>query len=392
MHIHAFLREDGQRRYVLLDENEAIVELPTRFAFALAGRIRFTKRSVREYLNALKYFCTYLSLRGFGGARRLDEIIATMGPSLVEDWFMHQSPNIGGETLRFRDAVLKKFMDWLTTEEAGRVWLPSDHPYSNGELKTVTPPRPAPKYLTYQEVADFIQHGFRNESERCLIHFMYDTGLRVSEVPRVRQADLPDPADYPAGVMYFPLLVRGSKGRGGLLKERYTIISRPLLERVFRLHSNWRTYSRAQTNYEPGHMPAFLNVQGGLITAGAIQKQTWTASQRMLRMGQLRKPITPHRLRHGTAFSVLGSEHGRSLLEKLVVCQRLLGHSSIKTTECYTMIPAPVIAQIQELGSPHGFRQRYREAEYIREQSFKPQRDHTERRGHGRRTRSQTRK
>ncbi|GAB3241728.1 hypothetical protein GCM10027346_37490 [Hymenobacter seoulensis] len=384
MHIHAFTCENDRARYILYDENEAIIDLPTRFAYALASRIRYSKRSVIEYLKVLKLFCEYVSLRDSGNQNTMDETIASMGPVIIEDWFLKlRDEGISGATLRTRDVILKAFMEWLTTQEAGQVRQPLDHPYSDGRLKTATPSRPAPKYLTYQEVATYIQHGLRNESERCLAHFMYDTGARVSEVPRVLQADLPDLEAYSFETMYFPLLIRGSKGRGGLLRERYTIISRPLLERLYRLHNNWRVYLRAQANYPADKMPAFLNVLGQPITASAIQKQTYKASVRLNKDGLMSKHITPHCFRHGTAFSILQSEHGREFLENLVVCQRALGHVSIKTTELYTMIPAPIIARMQQFGSPHGFRERYQEAQYIYEQSFKPQRDHTEHRGHG---------
>lgn len=385
MHVHAFHREDGEKRYLLLDDSEVIVELPTRFGFARAGRGRYSKETIREQMSVLKLFCQELLRRGFEDAAQLDDAIATIGPLIIEDWFIHlRSTGKSAATLRNRDAVLKKFMGWLTTQEAGQIRTTSDHPYADGQLKTPSPHLPASQLVTYQDVSEFIRLGFHNESERCIAHFMFDTGARVSEVARVIQVDLPNMADYPPSVMYFPLVIRGSKGRGGVINQRYTIISRPMLERLLRLHNNWRVYLRAKTAYTSGRTPVFLNVLGKPITKGAIQKQIQLASKRLQETGQITKNITPHSFRHGTAFSILQSEHGRELLENLVVCQRALGHVDIKTTERYTKIPAPIIAQMQQLGSPHGFRERYLEAQYIYEHSFKPQRNHTENRGHGR--------
>ena len=360
------------------------MDLPTRFGFAFAGRTRYSRRTVLEYIKVLKAFCIELSQRGFEGAARLDEALATIGPFIVEEWFIRlRGQGKKGSTLRFRDAVLKKFMEWLTTQEAGQVRHPSDHPYSDGQLKTTAPHPPAVRYLLYSEVSDFIRCGLHDESQRCLVHFMYDTGARVSEVARVKRVDLPDLTLYPEFVMYFPLTLMGSKGRGDAIKERLTIISRPMLERLLKLHNNWRKYMQAQTLHSPDQMPAFLNSLGQPIATGAIQKLIQTASQRLQRAGKLLKPIYSHRLRHGTAVSILQSNHGRDYLENLVVCQRALGHTSIRTTERYGMIPAPIIAQMRQLGSQHGFMERYQEANYIYEQSFKPQRNHTENRGHG---------
>jgi integrase/recombinase XerD len=385
MHIHSFLRSDGQRRYLLLDDDEKIVELATKFTYAQSSKIRYGGRTIRENLKVLKYLCEYIKSIDLKNIGSLDEILAALGPALIEDWLRYQkSSGKQSATLRNRDIVLKSFMDWLTTQEAGQVRSPIDNPYADGRLKTVAPTRPAPKYLTYKEVAIFIRYGFHNESERCIAHLLFDTGIRVSELSRICQIDLPDIQDYPANVMYFPLHIHGSKGRGGSLKDRYTIISRPVLERVLKLHSNWWVYMRAQAKYTVEKMPVFINLLGQPINSAAIQKQFQIASQRLKRLKLSSKAISPHRLRHGTAYSILQSEHGREFIENLVVCQRMLGHNSIRTTEAYTSIPAPIIAQLQEQNSKEIPQERYREAEYIYEQSFKPQRAHTERRGHGR--------
>ncbi|HET9505360.1 MAG TPA: tyrosine-type recombinase/integrase [Hymenobacter sp.] len=387
MHIHSFVRSDGQKRYLLLDDDESIVELPTRFSYAQSTKIRYSGRTVLESLKTLKYLCEYIKVN-YPNVGTIDEILTSLGPALIEEWLRHQRDcGRKSATLRNRDIIVKAFMDWLTTHEAGQIRLPVDNPYADGRLKTIAPTRPEAKYITYKEVATFIRHGFNNESERCLAHFLFDTGIRVSEVSRICQADLPNIQDYPANVMYFPLHIHGSKGRGETLKDRNTIISRPMLERILKLHSNWWVYMRAQSKYETEKMPVFINLLGQPISSEAIQKQFQVASKRLKRLKLLSRAISPHRLRHGTAYSILQSEHGREFIENLVVCQRMLGHNSVQTTEAYTSIPAPVIAQLQEHSSKKIPQERYREAEYIYEQSFKPQRAHTERRGHGRQSR-----
>jgi len=384
MHIHTFMREDGQNRCVLLNQDETIVDLPSRFAFSLARKAKYSKWTIKEYLKVLKLFCKDLPQLCTSSQLSLDSRIATLGTSVVENWILTlQQRGLSDKTIRLRDAVLKKFMVWLTTHEAGQIRSALDHPYSDGYLKTAKPQNLAPRYLTYKEVAEFIKHGFHNESERCLIHFMHDTGVRVSEIPRVYQVDLPDPNHYPTGTMYFPLFIRGAKGRGGTIKERYTIISLPTLERLFRLHNNWKVYRSALHHYPSDKMPAFLNVLGKPITTGAIQKQMYTATKRLQRSGLLTKNVTPHVLRHSMAFSILCSEHGGNYPEKAVVCQRALGHNSIRSTEIYTAIPAAVIAHLQQVNEQHEIQLRYVESQYVYEYSFKPQRDHTEYRGHG---------
>ncbi|MDO1447416.1 tyrosine-type recombinase/integrase [Rhodocytophaga aerolata] len=389
MTTHKTIVEEKGELVTLFDDEEKIIELPTLFAHTMARKPRYSKKSVGEYTKDIMYFCKALQKDKIYKVYSIDEALQIVGSRFVEDWLSQlQRQGLSQYTIRKRDAVLKSFFDWLTTEEAGRVRDIDNHPYSDGKLKTVAPHRPPPKYLTYLEVCDFISNGFKNESERCLVHFLYDTGLRVSEVCRVLKSDLPDLDHYPDSLMYFPLLVMGSKGRGGNLKPRYTIISRSMIERINRLHNNWRVYRKAELNFERQEIPMFLNVRGKPITRHAIQKKFNSTSEALLNAGILNKTISPHRLRHGTAFSILKSEHGREFLENLVVCQRALGHSHIKSTEMYTAIPAPIIAKIQQLGDSNGINNRYEEAIYIYRNTFKPQKNHTEKRGHGSKTKS----
>jgi integrase/recombinase XerC len=127
----------------------------------------------------------------------------------------------------------------------------------------------------------------------------------------------------------------------------------------------------------------FLNVRGGAITSAAISKKFNRASKELKSKGLLQKSISAHRFRHGCAYSILKSEYGNDLNEKLVVCQANLGHASIRTTEIYTALPAPVLAKLRSPRDADGIQhKRYMEADYIFWKTFKKQSDHTEKRGH----------
>ena len=386
MNIHRAIVEEGRALWVLFDENEEIVELPTRFAMSMIKKNRYSSRSVEEYLKVIKLLCEEIRSKSFYASSSLDEVLSTVGLSFFEDWFgkMRQQ-KYSPYTTRTRDVICKSFMQWLTTEAAGRVRSLDDLPYSDGKYITATPYRTVPKYLTYIEAATFIRHAFKNESERCIAHFMFDTGARVSEVPRVCKVDLPNLANYHPDQLYLPILIKGSKGRGGAIKQREAIISRPMVERLSRLHNNWRIYLKAESRFKAIDMPMFLNILGQPITDYAIRNKLYIASKSLLRKGLIQKKVTSHNFRHGTAFSILQSEHGRDFYENLVVCKGALGHSNIAVTEqSYAQIPAPVIAKIQQFNAENGLQERYKEAQYIYENTFKPQRDHHENRGHKR--------
>jgi integrase/recombinase XerD len=93
-----------------------------------------------------------------------------------------------------------------------------------------------------------------------------------------------------------------------------------------------------------------------------------------------------HRLRHGTSYSVLKSEHGKSMLDNLVILQKILGHSNIETTEIYTHIPAPVLEQLRtNYGKPE-FQARFEEAQEIFDLTYLPEKKEPSKRRIGERT------
>lgn len=384
MVVHKTLVDDGKEIYILYDDDDKIVELPTRFVISLGNSTRYSPKSVPEYLKDLKYFCQYIKTTDQNKEFTLDVIFEKASTKLIHDYFQHlRKEGKTATTIRRRDAVLRTFFDWLTTEEAGRIREFADHPYSNGKYKTPSLKKRVPKFITHLEVSNFILHGFENESERCIAHFLFDTGARVSEVPRLLKRDLPDLDQYGEDVAYFPILIRGSKAKGGQIKERYSIISRTMINRIQMLHNNWSIYRKEQNKYPPGKAPMFLNVRGGPITSYSIGKKFNRASKHLIAKGLITSSISPHRLRHGCAYSILKSEYGRDFFEKLIVCKENLGHVSITTTEIYTALPAPVLANLRRLTDSNGNVQaRYKEADYIFRQTFKKQIAHKEKRGH----------
>jgi len=347
----------------LVDDAERVVVRPTNFLNSLARAPRNRSRKTLDlYAHRIVVLCRFLEDHPVYGQIPVDEALTVMGLPLIDEFYREcQARGLGASSVRGHEVVVKLLLTWLTSEEAGRA---REAPlYSTA--RTPTPLKRVPRYMVVPEVTVLLK-GMHWEMQRLVTHFIFDTGLRVSEVPRVLQSDLPNVEHYDASQMYFPLLVRGSKGRGGETKERYTIISRPMLMRVRRYHSS-RTYF---TNHDwpASRKPAFLNTYGDALLESAIQSFIDDAKRRT---GLLN--ASPHRLRHGTAYSVLRSEHGKTLLDNLLILQRVLGHSDISTTEIYTHIPAPVL---QRMTTTHGAadnRFRFEEAQKLFDETFLPE-------------------
>ncbi len=213
---------------------------------------------------------------------------------------------------------MKLFLEWLTTQEAGRVRTLENTPYKTGKLISPAPHRRKPQFISPELMIRLIG-GYCNESERCLAHALYDTGLRISEVPRLCKKDLPDPKNFPDGLKYYPLYTKGSKGRGGRIKERIALISSPVLARISRYHNS--SEYRFAPFWQSGDpdKPVFLSVNGYSLSPRNVRSQMDLAA---VRMNLLPSLFSPHTLRHGAAFAILTSELGKDYFDKLFLVQQ----------------------------------------------------------------------
>lgn len=162
-----------------------------------------------------------------------------------------------------------------------------------------------PVVLSRPEVARLIEAagGFR---ERALLMLLYSAGLRVGECVRLHVADIDS----------HRMMIRIEQGKGG--KDRYVMLAERLLHTL-------RRYGRA---YRPplwlfpgpdASSPLDRHVVGRVVTATR-------------KRARIAKRITPHTLRHSFATHLL--ERG----DNIRVIQKLLGHSSLRSTQIYTHV------------------------------------------------------
>ena len=143
-------------------------------------------------------------------------------------------------------------------------------------------------------------------SQRVLLTTIYATGLRISEALALSVADIDR--------RQLTILVARGKGN----KQRLVPLSPKLLEE---LRAWWRTHRHPQWIF-PG------KGSDQRMTAKAIQKACQHAAAR----AGLKPGVSPHTLRHTFATELL--EAGIDLL----TIQKILGHSSLRTTLLYTHV------------------------------------------------------
>ncbi|HKK94365.1 MAG TPA: site-specific integrase [Longimicrobiales bacterium] len=162
-----------------------------------------------------------------------------------------------------------------------------------------------PAVLSQPEVARLLQAP-RNLKHRALLLLLYSSGLRVSELVRLRLDDV----DADRG------LLRVRRGKGA--KDRYTLLADRAIAAL-------RLYREA---YEPRQWLFPGGRPGRHLTTRSVQKVVARAA----RAADIDKRVTPHTLRHSFATHLL--EGGTNLR----IIQELLGHASSRTTERYTHV------------------------------------------------------
>lgn len=151
-----------------------------------------------------------------------------------------------------------------------------------------------------------------NRKYRMALSVAYSAGLRVSEVVHLKVTDLDS----------VRMTIRIEQGKGA--KDRYTVLSSRLLEH---LRQYWRA-SHPRPWLFPGRHP------DRPLDASAVQR----AYMRAKRQAGITKRGGVHGLRHAFATHLLEAR------VDLHTIQRLLGHTTITTTQTYLHLTRPTTA------------------------------------------------
>jgi site-specific recombinase XerD len=166
-------------------------------------------------------------------------------------------------------------------------------------------PQRLPVVLSPEEVLKFLG-CIDSAKHRAILTTCYAAGLRISEVVCLRTEDIDSQR----------MVIRVDQGKGQ--KDRYVMLSPTLLE----ILRTWWRVNKPRHWLFPGDIP------GRHISKDAVE----LACQKARRLCGIRKPITPHLLRHGFAVHLL--ESGTDVR----TIQLLLGHRSLATTARYLRI------------------------------------------------------
>lgn len=165
--------------------------------------------------------------------------------------------------------------------------------------------------------------------DRAILELLYATGARISEIINLDLDDLVDPT-------LVRLFGKGSKERivpvGGYAQralQAYLVRTRPSL-----------------VGQGKGTPALFLNQRGGRLS----RQSAWQIIHEAARVAKVPGEISPHTLRHSFATHLL--EGGADVR----VVQELLGHSSVATTQIYTLVTVDKLREIYGTAHPRARR------------------------------------
>ena len=163
---------------------------------------------------------------------------------------------------------------------------------------------------------------------RAMLHLLYASGLRVSELTGLRLAD----ADFEN------LLIR-VRGKGA--KERIV----PVAPQVMRLLRKYVGAARVElTEKVPLAPTLFVSHNGRKLD----RERVWAIIKEAALRAGITKNIHPHTLRHSFASHLLANG------ADLRIIQEMLGHADIGTTELYTHVDRGRLMSVHKKFHPRG--------------------------------------
>jgi integrase/recombinase XerD len=305
---------------------EAVAKQVERFLDHLAVERGLASNTIEAYRRDLVRYAGFLRRRGVRDARRAQEqVVSSFAAELSAARRPDGTPYRASSIVRTLSSV-RSFHRFLVREGD------ADRDPTAGLVRPKLP-RPLPHPISVEEVgkllaapSDGSPAGLRN---RAVLETLYGAGLRVSELVGLDVDDV-DLEGASVRVM----------GKGG--KEREV----PLGRYARRALESYLRRARPALATPRSRSALFLNARGGRLTRQGCAKILRACAER----AGIRRRVSPHTLRHSFATHLL--EGGADVR----VVQELLGHSTVATTQIYTLVSREHLREVYLAAHPRGRR------------------------------------
>ena len=282
-----------------------------------------SENSLTSYGRDLRYLLEFLQSRNL-------EISAISPTTLSEFEVWLKDRALAISSINRTNSAVKSFLIYCAREY--------DLNLPTGEITSHKVARKLPKALTIDEVTSLIESA-KSLSEGtslrdvALLELLYSTGGRVSEIIGININDL-------AKVESDNEVIQTIKLRGKGAKERIVPIGSYALTAL----DNYLVRVRAALMTKSGknERALFLNSRGGRLS----RQSAWNIVLQSAKACGLEGKVSPHVFRHSYATHLL--EGGADIR----VVQELLGHSSVTTTQIYTLVTIDKIRQSYSSAHP----------------------------------------
>ncbi|MEY3663053.1 MAG: hypothetical protein RLZZ576_696 [Actinomycetota bacterium] len=289
-----------------------------------------SKNTIAAYRRDLNRYEQFLTERGIDSVETISElIVGDFGIALTAKWGLAAT-----SVARVLSGV-RGFHRYLMIEGV----TANDNA---ARVKPPKPPRRLPKAITVAQIEALLASSGPEATDedamaldpikvrdRAILELLYATGARVSEVVSLDVDDLVDQT-------MVRLFGKGSKERivpvGSYAQravEAYLVRVRPVLAKLGK-----------------GTPAVFLNQRGSRLSRQSV----WQVISDAAAKAKLSTEVSPHTLRHSFATHLL--EGGADVR----VVQELLGHSSVATTQIYTLITVDALREVYSTAHPRARR------------------------------------
>jgi site-specific recombinase XerD len=284
-----------------------ILESLDEFPEFLLDRRGASDRTTKAYVSDVRGFASFLVFQAAGEAAAPQHSEQCDLPSLYLSWLRHQRKS-SPATIRRKLVALTIYCRWRV--ERGRSEV---SPFEDHKL-IVRIPKRLPRALSRADAKTLLggprETGGSSDAEtNVALQLLLATGVRIGEMCSI---DTEDVATDGAAIRI--------KGKGD--RERTVFVGNSSLQ-----HALANLARRRITDGGPA-APLFLNRRSRRLTPQAFRLRL----HQIAAASGIATRITPHRLRHTAATLLL--EEGVDIR----FVQKLLGHSSIATTEIYTKV------------------------------------------------------
>ena len=226
-------------------------------------------------------------------------------------------------TVARKVAAMKSFFDFLVSEGVSRT-----DPTEN--LSSPKVGKSLPKPLTRAEVEALLAEPAKHSTpeakrDTAMMELLYAGGMRVSELIALNTPDV----NLEAG--FVRCLGKGSKER---------II--PIHQQAVKAAEEYLVEGRPRLLRNRSEEALFLNRRGERLTRQGF----WLILKTYAKAAGVKKPVTPHTLRHSFATHVLSGG------ADLRAVQELLGHANISSTQIYTHLTGEHVRDSYEKAHP----------------------------------------